>query len=123
MSYQPRAGSVAYRVIAFFQSNPDEELNRGDIAAKFDAQPSSLDTLLLPAVQSGVLLKARAEDGSMVYRLGRTPLAAPKPRIKRRGGWWVCFNAGRAGRTASGATPVEAFREWERRGQQQGAAA
>lgn len=66
-TYTPRAGSVASRVVEFFQANLSEELTSDDIAQKFDATRNNVHTLLLPAVEVDVLARTRNGDGEYVY--------------------------------------------------------
>lgn len=68
--YIPREGSLPARVIAFFQDNPEEELGRADIAAKFDVNPSSVDVRLAEALAAGLLTKGTDADGRVVWRSG-----------------------------------------------------
>lgn len=43
---RPRATSLRAKLRAFFDANPGEELTRADIAAKFDAGESTVDSAL-----------------------------------------------------------------------------
>jgi hypothetical protein len=67
MTYTPQENGTAARVIAFFRDNPDEELTRADIAAKFSCKPGSIDVMLRPAVDSGLLMKRRETGRYMVW--------------------------------------------------------
>lgn len=94
MSYTPRAGSIAYRVVEFFQANQHEELTKDDIAQKFDATPNNVHSLLIPVIEIELLSRTRNGDGEYVYhhpghtvsdkapaaRKPRTAPAAPTPR-------------------------------------------
>lgn len=40
---KPRSDSLAARMLAYFQANPDEELLRQDVAEKFGAKMKSVD--------------------------------------------------------------------------------
>lgn len=120
--YTPRAGSLPARVIEFFAANPEEELTRLDVAAKFDCQASAVDAGLEAAVNHGALVRRRGEDSTLVWCAGRLPKAvqAPKPRpllkphrlkphIRLRAGRWVCNGY-------SGTTPMRAYKHWLREG-------
>lgn len=74
MSYVPQQGSVAWKVIEFLTTNPEEELSRDDISAKFDADSRSVHNLLRMSVESGLLKRIEGDD-ELVYRLDNgTPL-------------------------------------------------
>lgn len=93
MSYAPQQGSVAWKVIEFLTTNPEEELNRDDIAAKFDAAPLSVHTLLRPSVEAGLLKRVELED-ELVYRLGTgtpeiKPNKAAQPSLRAPGAQWL----------------------------------
>lgn len=60
--YTPRPGSLAARMIEFFQENPDEELSRADIAAKFVVASSSIDANLAAAIDFGAI-QTKTDDG------------------------------------------------------------
>jgi len=92
MSYIPQQGSVAWKVIEFLTTNPEEELSKDDIAAKFDASANSVHTLLRPSVEAGLLKRTEVED-ELVYRLGNgTPLIKPNkagnPSLGKGGSLW-----------------------------------
>ena len=70
MSYTPQPGSLAARVCAFFQRNPEDELSARDIAQKFDAQGSSVPALLASCLANQLLIRDKEEAGTMVYRAG-----------------------------------------------------
>lgn len=80
-AYQPREGSIAWRVIRFLAANPDESLTADDAGIKFECASSAVHTSLGPAVLAGVL--TRTEDlgsGELVYRLGKgAPAREAKP--------------------------------------------
>lgn len=71
MSYTPRPGTVAYRVIDFLQRNEGEELSRSDIATKFECASAGVDTVLAEAMRLGLIDRRRGDDG-VVWRLGQT---------------------------------------------------
>lgn len=80
-AYQPREGSIAWRVIGFLTANPDESLTADDAGIKFECSSSAVHTSLGPAVLAGVL--TRTEDpgsGELVYRRGNgAPARDAKP--------------------------------------------
>lgn len=81
--YRPQQGSVAWRVIEFFTTNPDETLAPDDIAAKFDVPSKQVHSMLGLAVESGALLRLADPDedeDELVYRLGAgVPAIVPNP--------------------------------------------
>ena len=78
-SYTPMPGSVAYKVIEFLTTHPDEELSRQDISVKFDKPGAQVHSLLSDAVAAGVLKRGEtADDSEIVYRLG-TGVPSIKP--------------------------------------------
>jgi len=80
ITYTPRAGSVAYRVIDFLQRNPGEYLSRADIATKFECAAQTIDTLLGDAMRSGLLARGRGDENEFVWRLGSRRLTLePSP--------------------------------------------
>jgi len=68
--YTPKAGSLPHRVLTFMVLNPEEELTRADIATKFDANHSTIDSLLSLPVTRGVLKRGRNSDMDLVWSLG-----------------------------------------------------
>jgi hypothetical protein len=84
-SYQPTPGSLAGRVLAFFDAAPEEELSSRDIATKFDVNIHLVSCSLRACVSSGLLaMDVRpSESGaprSGHYRLG--PMRPTTPRAK-----------------------------------------
>lgn len=69
-TYNPREGSLADRVLAFFTQQPDEELSIEDIVPKFDAKVQSVKMCLKPSVQAGLIRWGQNEHGSWVYTAG-----------------------------------------------------
>lgn len=69
-TYNPREGSLADRVLAFFTRQPDEELAIADIVIKFDAKVKSVKMCLKPTVQAGLIRWGQNEHGSWVYTAG-----------------------------------------------------
>lgn len=110
MSFKgPRAGSLAQRVYQFLSANPDEELTRSDIAAKFDIEPASVDKALSTAIINGWIKRERSEDSTFVWRLGRGididavhQQPAPVEKPESRGFSCALFNDGRLVLEASG---------------------
>lgn len=68
-AYIPQPGSVAYRVLDWFQKNPEEELTISDIASKLDVPRSSVSSSLKAAVDKGVLNYRQNDDLIYVYTL------------------------------------------------------
>jgi hypothetical protein len=88
-TYTPRTDSLSARVIAFFQRNPDEELDLEAITDKFDATRGNIHTQLARALDSDQLKRFQNGDGDWIYKAGKNLLAAkpvvneaaaPKPR-------------------------------------------
>jgi hypothetical protein len=79
--YRPQQGSVAWRVIEFFATNPEERLTPDDIAAKFDVPSKQVHSILGLAVESGALQRIADDDeDELVYRLGKgVPAIVPNP--------------------------------------------
>ena len=78
--YQPQEGSIAWKVIEFLTTNPEESLTKHDVAAKFDKPASNIHTLLRPAVDAGVLKRETDADGELAYCLGSgTPHITANP--------------------------------------------
>lgn len=70
MSYKPQPGSVAWKVIEFFTTNPDEAMTPEDIGIKFDKPGKQVHSLLAQAVESGALTRKTNSDGELEYSLG-----------------------------------------------------
>lgn len=107
MSYAPQQGSVAWKVIEFLTTNPEEELSRDDIAAKFDAVSNHVHTLLRQCVEAGLLKRVEVED-ELVYRLGNgtpdiKPNKAAQPSLKTASHW----PAGAAGKRGASKPPPD----------------
>lgn len=69
--YNPRAGSLPSQVIAFFQRNPDEELDLDAIVDKFDVGRANIHTQLGGALDAAMLVRDRNVDGDYVYKRGK----------------------------------------------------
>lgn len=80
-AYQPREGSVAWKVIEFLTTNPEESLTADDASAKFDVSAKAVHSSLGPAVRAGVLTRTEDPDsGDLVYRRGNgVPANEPTP--------------------------------------------
>lgn len=65
-----RSDSVVGRCIAFFKTNPEEELSLDDIVDKFDATRGNIHTLLAGAREAGLLGRYQDTDGEWIYRAG-----------------------------------------------------
>jgi hypothetical protein len=86
MSYQPREGSLAHRLCAFFTANPEEELSCADIAQKYDVHAKQVPALLSSALGGGFIV--RAKQG--IYKGGpklETQAGAPPPQTSGFKGW------------------------------------
>jgi hypothetical protein len=70
-NYTPQAGSVAYRVIEFFTTNPDEELSTDNLEAKFGKPAAQFHSILATALTAGVLQRKTNDDDELVYSLGK----------------------------------------------------
>lgn len=77
-AYIPTHGTLADRVTAWFRANPDEELNRSDIATKFGVLQSAVSKELQWACLEGSIeyVPARTK-GQGVFRLTRPAVIAP----------------------------------------------
>jgi hypothetical protein len=76
-AYEPTSGSLADRVIEYFKENPEEELTRDDIAAKFDADQRFVAAQLAKAVVARVLVRDANYSGEDVWKPGpRGPFRA-----------------------------------------------
>ncbi len=81
-TYIPTHGTLADRVVEWFRANPDEELERADVARKFNVPPSRITPELAMAVMHGHLRWLRDRPGTHqgAYRLGDgRPEPAPPP--------------------------------------------
>lgn len=97
-AYTPRSDSLAGRMCAFFQRNPDEELSLDDITDKFDAGRNNIHTQLGLSVEAGLLTRDRNADGDYIYK--------PGPNIGKADG--VDMDAVHARRGAAPAFPFGA---------------
>lgn len=59
--YRPMASSVASRVLAYFDANPDEVLSTIDISVKFGVCSGSVSPCLRDAVKTGHLVRELAK--------------------------------------------------------------
>lgn len=76
--YTPQQDSIAWKVIEFFTTNPDEALTTQDLEAKFDKKACQFHSLLGAAVEAGVLKRGTDLDDDLVYSLGTgTPVVKP----------------------------------------------
>jgi hypothetical protein len=103
-TYTPQENGTAARVIAFFRDNPDEELTRADIAAKFSCKPGSIDVMLRPAVDSGLLMKRRETGRDMVWCK-----PAPIPTLRPEPPFTAHLNGDTPAPNGSGSIPLIAF--------------
>lgn len=82
-AYNPQPGSVAWKVIEFLTTHPDEYLSTDDVAVKFEKPPTHVHSFLGLAVEAGVLTrKEELSSGGLVYRLGAGhPAIRPNPSL------------------------------------------
>jgi len=79
--YTPAPGSLAYRVIKWFEINPEEELTRTDVAQKFEIPTQNVDGSLASAIAAEALEKAKDKElGLVVYKAGPKLLECLTPR-------------------------------------------
>lgn len=82
MAYQPQPGSLVDRVCRWFLINLEEDMTPADIATRFDvANRSSISALLASGVTHQLLVRAKGDDGVMVYKAGpklQSSLAQPQ---------------------------------------------
>jgi len=78
--YTPQAGSLAAQVIGFFANNRDEHLTLDDISDKFDAVRGNIHTILRTAIEAGLLIRSRNDDGDYIYKRGANAAPPPAPK-------------------------------------------
>ena len=69
--YTFRSDGLPGRVVAFFQRNPDEELDLEAITEKFDATRGNIHTLLAKTIELAILVRTTNKDGEYIYRAGK----------------------------------------------------
>jgi hypothetical protein len=74
--YIPREGSVAAKVVAFFEANPEEELTNTDLCEKFDVNRTHVRDYLTQAVAFGLLQRDTAPGDKRVVVWRKGPGAA-----------------------------------------------
>jgi hypothetical protein len=74
--YKPRTGSLPYKLIEFFNANPDESLTIADVRTKFGPLESHQAVYSAPrlAVNAGYLQRHRTREGVISYARGPKPL-------------------------------------------------
>lgn len=97
--YSPRPGSLASSVIGFFTNNPGEELDLDAIVEKFGSTRGNIHTQLVGALDVGMVIRERNQDGDYIYKAGpalskanskaltqfwNLPLPAPKNLLLQR---------------------------------------
>ena len=92
MSYCPQEGSIAYKVIEFLTTNPEERLTSEDVSAKFDCPSKQVHSMLARAVETGVLLRRPGDEGDLEYSLGTgvtsiRPSKARAPSLRAALAW------------------------------------
>ena len=90
-SARPHGLSLASKVLAFFETNPGEELDADAISTKFGCSRTGVHTNLGPAVANGWLVRHEdLKSGDILYSRGpasEQPSAgdsAPKPAMRKR---------------------------------------
>ena len=80
-TYEPKRGTLPYKVIEFLTSNPEEALTKEDIGIKFDVPPNQVHSKLGLAVELGaIVLMEDLGSGELAYRLGKgLPSIIPSP--------------------------------------------
>jgi hypothetical protein len=74
---------LVWRVMEYLDANRDEVLTRSDVAAKFDIAPSAVDSLLAPAVASGMLRREQSDTDGVVWCRRKRRIAFPLPFTPR----------------------------------------
>lgn len=69
-AYTPAPGSLAARVLGFFQTNPDEELTVRDVAIKFGVPYSAVPACLQAPIKRKLLTRSKTKP--YVYRPAAT---------------------------------------------------
>lgn len=92
MPYAPQQGSVAWKVIEFLTTNPEEELSANEVSAKFDCTSGGVHSMLRASVDAGLLKRVEVED-ELVYRLGTGSPAikankGSNPSLRAPGALW-----------------------------------
>lgn len=71
---------LMWRVVDYVNANPAEVLTRSDVATKFDADPSTIDSLLRLGVAAGMLKRDDGTaDGTVWRHPGKKASAFPRP--------------------------------------------
>lgn len=70
---------LMWRVVDYMNANPGEVLTRNDVAVKFNAAASTIDTLLAPAVSAGWLKRDHDTPDGTVWRHPKTKSNFPRP--------------------------------------------
>lgn len=84
-TYTPRPGTLPSMVIGFFCNNHDEYLALDDITDKFDCTRGNIHTQLGLAMEHGLLIRQRDEDGQYIYKRGpKCPKSLPEPSAAPR---------------------------------------
>lgn len=69
--------SLAGKVIEFLKANPGECLTRSDVAQKFGAHATMVDTLLAPAVHAKMLARVADDADGVTWKLQYPPTSFP----------------------------------------------
>lgn len=85
-TYIPKPGTLPARMCEYFIANPDEELTRADVAAKFEVAGSSIDGAISSAVVNGMIATKNNEEMMRVWIAGANlPRKGFKGWLQRKG--------------------------------------
>lgn len=70
---------LMWRVVDYVNANPSEVLTRNDIATKFDAAPSTVDSALTFAVAASMLKREDGTEDGTVWRHPGAKTSFPRP--------------------------------------------
>lgn len=69
-TYTPQIDGIPFRVIEYFTTNPEEELDKHALEIKFGKPANQFISILAVAVDSGALIRTTNSDDEIVWRLG-----------------------------------------------------
>lgn len=73
LSYKPKPGDLAWKVLQFLNQNPEKELTAVDMGIKFDVAPDMVQSYLRFAVANEYLRKSTNHHNAHVWKLGAIP--------------------------------------------------
>ena len=79
LSFQP--DSLVAQVVAFFQNNPDEELDLEAISEKFDATRGNIHSQLAKGLEAKALNRVKNDEGEYIYTAGTEIPKKPVQKI------------------------------------------